>query len=224
MSNERLEIDHVVLGVADLDLAAANLLDEHGLVALPGGRHPKWGTANRIVPLGSTYLELVAVVDPEVAAESGFGGWVAGMAARGGGWGWAVRTGDIEATAARLQLRIEPGSRVTADGAQLRWRLAGLPTERSDPAVPFFISWDAGTPLPGTAHAPHRGGDAHLVGLTIEGGLERLPTWLGDADLPIDVIPGDRGVVAVEIATNTRTIRLLPRRVSRAVTAAPRSS
>src|SRR5687767_15772991 len=42
----------------------------HGLASVDGGRHRDFGTANRIIPLGSTYLELVAVVDPGAAARS----------------------------------------------------------------------------------------------------------------------------------------------------------
>ena len=45
------QVDHVVMGVADLDEAAA-WLASRGLTALRGGTHPQWGTAHRIVPLG----------------------------------------------------------------------------------------------------------------------------------------------------------------------------
>jgi len=40
--------------VADLRAAAQELEARHGLVAVEGGRHPGWGTANRIVPLGES--------------------------------------------------------------------------------------------------------------------------------------------------------------------------
>jgi hypothetical protein len=210
VTTERIEIDHIVLGVADLDVAADVLLDHHGLVALPGGRHAAWGTANRVVPLGSTYLELVAVVDPVAAAGSAFGSWVADMAAGRSGWGWAVRTQDMDATAARLGLEIVPGSRVTPTGAELRWRLAGVPTAGSDRTLPFFISWGEGTPLPGAARADHRVRDAHLESITVETVADRLTQWLGTGDLPVDVVPGDRGVVAIDIGTGTGAIRLQP--------------
>ena len=68
-----LWIDHVVLACADLDVAAAHLLERHGLASVPGGRHPGWGTANRIVPLGGSYVELITVVDAEEALQSQFG-------------------------------------------------------------------------------------------------------------------------------------------------------
>ena len=71
MSN--LRMDHVIYAVDDLDEAAAGLFDREGLGSVPGGRHEGWGTANRIVPLGDTYLELIAVVDVDEAEGSEFG-------------------------------------------------------------------------------------------------------------------------------------------------------
>lgn len=51
-SNPR--IDHVIYAVGDLEADAARFRDELGLESVVGGRHPGWGTANRIVPLGSS--------------------------------------------------------------------------------------------------------------------------------------------------------------------------
>ena len=47
-----LAIDHVILSVRDLEAEAARLNARYGLVSVEGGRHPAWGTANWIVPLG----------------------------------------------------------------------------------------------------------------------------------------------------------------------------
>ena len=57
-------IDHVLYGVQDLDLAAGRLEADHGLVAAGGGSHGELGTANRLIPLGDQYLELITVADP----------------------------------------------------------------------------------------------------------------------------------------------------------------
>src|SRR5687768_15600144 len=46
------ELDHVLVAVTDLAAAARTIEAEYGLMAEEGGRHPGWGTANRIVPLG----------------------------------------------------------------------------------------------------------------------------------------------------------------------------
>jgi Glyoxalase-like domain len=66
-------IDHVILAVNDLDRATHELAAALGLAATGGGRHPAWGTANRLVWLGDSYLELVGVEDPGVAASGWFG-------------------------------------------------------------------------------------------------------------------------------------------------------
>src|SRR5918912_1070991 len=51
------------MAVADLDAAAHELEARHGLASIEGGRHAGWGTANRIVPLRESYIELITVVD-----------------------------------------------------------------------------------------------------------------------------------------------------------------
>ena len=68
-----VELDHILIPVGDLSSAVAKFEARYGLASVDGGRHAGWGTANRIVPLGQTYLELVAVVDPKEAAHSAFG-------------------------------------------------------------------------------------------------------------------------------------------------------
>jgi len=106
-----LRLDHVVYAVHDLDQAAVRFREEFGLESTEGGRHERWGTANRIVPLGDQYLELVAAVDDHVAAETAFGRGVLEHAAGGGGWFTiAVVTDELEAVASRLELAATTGS------------------------------------------------------------------------------------------------------------------
>ncbi|MFC6239027.1 VOC family protein [Longivirga aurantiaca] len=203
------EVDHVVLGVADLDDAAARLA-EQGITALPGGTHPHWGTANRIVPLGSAYLELVAVVDADVAATSAFGSWVAAQARGDAAWGWAVRSQDIAATAERLGLDLVAGSRVRPDGVTLSWQLAGVPDEGSDRSLPFFIAWGDGVPMPGGSAVTHDAGTVLLRGLTVGGDDDALRGWLdGEVD-GVVVTPGRPGVLAVVLTTPSAEITLRP--------------
>ena len=152
-----IELDHVLIAVTDLDAAGREFEARHGLASVAGGRHPGWGTANRIVPLGDTYLELVAAVDTAEAAGSPFGRWVA-AAPSGRPLGWAVRTQGLDVIAGRLGLAVTTGSRRREDGQVLRWRLAGMEQAVADAALPFFIEWGDGTPLPGRAEANHRDG------------------------------------------------------------------
>ncbi len=174
-----MELDHVVLGVADLDAAATHLRERFGLLAAPGGRHPGWGTANRVVPLGDSYVELVTVVDPVEAAHSPFGRWVAAMLAGGPAVGWAVRTDDIAAVAARLGMQVAHGSRTTAAGARLSWQIVGIEQAAQEPGLPFFIQWGPGTPPPGRAGAGHDAGGVRLGRLVVSIDEGRLGGWVG---------------------------------------------
>ena len=147
-----MELDHALIAVADLAAAAREIEARYGLASIEGGRHPGWGTANRIVPLGDTYLELVAVVDEGETAKSDFGRWVAGAGAdllRP--LGWAVRTRTLDDVAGRLGLTTLEGSRASPDGRVLRWRTAGIERAAAEPSLPFFIEWGPGTQFPGRA-------------------------------------------------------------------------
>lgn len=190
-----LELDHVVIAAADLDAAARELEQRHGLASAEGGRHLDWGTANRIVPLGETYLELIAVVDVAKAAETVPGRWVR-SALDGQPLGWAVRTDDLDAVAERLGLTASEGSRVTPGGTVLRWRSAGLEQSVDEPALPFFIEWHPDTAFPGRAAAS----ELRLARLELQGNPERVAAWLGDHDLPISVREGRPEVSKVVVA------------------------
>ena len=175
-----MKLDHVLIAVPDLDA-------EQELVSVEGGRHPGWGTANRIVPLGDAYLELVAVVDGVEAAGNPFGRWVAESS---GPFAWAVRTDDLDAVAERLGLVIGAGSRARPDGTMLRWRSAGIEQAAAEPLLPFFIQWEEGTVLPGQAGAPQ----GRLQELRLRGEASHLDDWLGPHDLPVVVAAGEPGV------------------------------
>src|ERR1700682_1916265 len=107
-----MELDHVLIAVVDLAEAGREIEVRHGLASIEGGRHPAWGTANRIVPLGDSYLELIGVVDPVKAATNPFGQWVASRASSPPrALGWAVRTSQLDEIARRLHLDVREGSR-----------------------------------------------------------------------------------------------------------------
>ena len=180
-----MELDHVLFAVTDLEAAAREFEARYGLSSVEGGRHRDWGTANRIVPLGSSYLELVAVVDAGVAAGSSFGRWVGDGATDSGRLiGWAVRTSGLDDVAGRLGLTVRSGSRVTPSGEELRWRSAGVDEAIAEPCLPFFIEWGEGVRLPG-AENPR---PATISRLVLQGSPDRLTSWLGDHALPIRVL------------------------------------
>jgi Glyoxalase-like domain len=192
-----LELDHVLIAVADLAATAQEIEVRHGLASIEGGRHPGWGTANRIVSLGDAYLELVAVVDDAEAAQSPFGRWVAAAHPTPQPLGWAVRTHELEDFARRLDLTVAAGSRAGRSGRPLRWRVAGVEQASVEPSLPFFIEWGHGTPLPGRATATHRAGSVQITELRLDGDADRLAAWLGAHHLPIAVRPGPPAVTGI---------------------------
>ena len=198
-----MKIDHVVLAVADLDAAGDRLLTEHGLVSLAGGRHLAWGTANRIVPLGDDYVELLAVVDPDVAERNPVGRFLQELTADGDRWfAVCVADDDLDATAARLGLEVVTGERERPDGTVVRWRSAGFEDDPERASRrPFFIEWDVPPELhPGRTPIEHR---VPVTGIAwIEMGDDgHLANWLGETGLPIRIAGGSLGLRAVSLST-----------------------
>ena len=194
-------IDHAVFVVRDLDAAAARWSASYGLASSPGGRHPRWGTANRIVPLGPDYLELISVVEPGVAAGTVLGRTLLDLAAGGDRWfSLCLADDDLEGTAARLGLEVEPGSRTTPDGDEVRWRGAGIDAPQREPWLPFFIAWDvAPEHHPGRVAADHRVDVLGVSSAEVAGDPERMRAWLGGEDVPIRVVAGEPALRSVSL-------------------------
>jgi hypothetical protein len=199
-----------LIAVADLADAAREFEVKYGLSSVEGGRHPGWGTANRIVPLGECYLELVAVVDADEAAGSAFGRWVDAVDTESGSrpFGWAVRTDDLDAVARRLGRPTDSGSRVTPEGQVLRWRAASFDQPAADPSLPFFIEWAKGSDYPGRTAVTHPAGPVELARLELRGHVDRLSQWLGPHELPISVREGEPSVERVVVTAPGREISI----------------
>lgn len=189
-------VDHVLLPVADLEAGGRLVHERFGLEAIVGGRHPKVGTANQIVPLGRQYLELIAVVDPEEAKGSRLGVRIGlALAERRTFVAWALRTRDLDALRARLVDAgwtlppIAEGSRKRPDGAVLRWRTQDVDEGPEPSAIPFVIEWDVPDGLhPGEVAASHRDGPAALRRVVVgardaEAARRKLHTLLGDSTM-----------------------------------------
>jgi hypothetical protein len=208
--SENLRIDHVIFGTGDIEATAARLHTKHGLGSVVGGRHEGRGTGNRIVPLGSAYLELMGVVDATEAAAHPFGKWFTSQIADGDRFlMWCIGTDDIESVARRLSLDVEEWTRATPDGTILSWRLAGLEISNEHPEIPFFIQWTVPEELhPSRAKAAHRVAPDGYEAITLGGDSERVGAWLGDAQLPVRFTTGAPGVRGVTIATKEGGIAL----------------
>jgi hypothetical protein len=194
--------DHVVYAVADLDEAAERWREELGLASVPGGRHPGWGTANRLIPLGEDYIELIAVGAAAEAAQSRFGRAVGELGAAGGGWfTWCLGDDDIEATAARLGLEMTSRSRERPDGSVIRWRSCGLDQAIAQRGTPFFIDWQVPTELhPARTPIEHPAAPVRIAEVEVAVDPAALADWMGpnDSGAPHTVVPGE-GIVAVRL-------------------------
>ncbi|HVF52854.1 MAG TPA: VOC family protein [Actinomycetota bacterium] len=211
MNETGLEIDHVIIAVTDLEASAKDLDSRFGLTAIEGGRHPSWGTANWIVPLGTSYLELVTVTDDAQAAASAFGRLIVkGMAASDRLCGWAVRTSPLERTAQRLHLEIATGSRQRGDGSILRWRTAGIEHVATESELPFFIEWGSALDQPSRVPVAHRAGEVRLKDVALSGDADRIYNWLGNYDLPISLVSGRPGLVSVTLTSEHGDIVISP--------------
>ncbi len=211
-----MRLDHVSYAVRHDELADAvqRFGSELGAGFTDGGRHPRFGTQNFILPLAQgSYIELVAALDHPAAEQAPFGRAVRDRAAQGGGWlGWVVAVPDIKPVEQRLGRAAVPGHRRRPDGYDLQWQQLGVLDLIADPQLPFFIEWIS----PETEH-PARGGDAiRLTKLEIAGDAAVLAEWLGDPSAhPLDDIDvewvsdeGATGIVAVTFSTPQGSIRL----------------
>lgn len=138
-------LDHIIIGVNDLELATTIFSQKLGLTASGGGIHPSGGTANRIIVIGDTYLELITVRAPGEAQQS----MLDRLAKREGYLNFVLSSNDIEAESKAMRSRgvsiIGPkeGQLRSADGRTRRW--SRIDVERPDMVqpYPFLIQHDS---------------------------------------------------------------------------------
>jgi len=195
-------IGQVILGTRDLDAAAATLAAD-GFTVLDGGVHPGLGTANRIVPLGNAYLEVLGVIDEAEARAQEYGRALLRETGAGDRLvRWSIRTEAIERDATRLGLTPEHRSRRRPDGSLLTWQAAGLDGALAEPWLPFFMQWDPPADFPGSIAVAHPLGSCSLAGVEISTpDPERLARFTDGRDLPVRVVDGAPGIHAAAITT-----------------------
>jgi hypothetical protein len=148
-------IDHLLLGVSNLDEGIAWVDRLTGVRAAPGGSHPGVGTRNALLSLGGRrYLEIIA---PDPAQRMDASRFALRTLAAPRLITWAAATSDIDALAERLAragrqvIGPDDGARTRPDGRMLRWRTLGIPSDLArdgiDP-VPFYIQWSADSAHP----------------------------------------------------------------------------
>lgn len=181
-----------------------------------GGRHPRFGTRNFILPLGDgAYIEVVSPLDHPATDSAPFGRAVRDRVQDGGGWlGWVLSTDDLSPIEKRVGRTAVEGHRVRPDGYDLRWRQIGVLDLMADPQLPFFIEW-----LTPRDERPSAGGNnLTLEAIEICGDPDRIEEWLGAplhtalAGVQIRWVnddPDERpGLVAAHIGTTHGLIRI----------------
>ena len=146
-----LSLDHVAIGVPNLEEGIAWWLGETGVRPAIGGPHHGLGTRNAVASLGgSLYLELISV-DPEQEATSPARTWLEALdQPRPFGWCYACDDstqthGDL--ASAGVEAAHFPVSRTTPDGKEIVWRLV-FPAHTLGPVIPYLIDWGE-APSPG---------------------------------------------------------------------------
>ena len=141
------ELDHLVVGTADLDAGTAWMEETLGVPAQGGGEHEAMGTHNRIWRMGSAYIELIAV-NPDVPApprKRWFGlddHTVLGRLEQGPHLlTWVLRVDDLEAALEAAPVSL--GAVTELSRGDLRWKMA-VPDDgalHQDGHVPYLIQW-----------------------------------------------------------------------------------
>lgn len=173
-------LDHIIIGVRDLEEARETFREELGLVASGGGIHATGGTANRIIVIGDTYLELITVRTPAEAHAS-----IVERLAKGEGYlNLVLSSNDIQVDSAAMKARDvslvgpEKGSLKAGDGRVRGWFRTNIERPDLTQHYPFLIQHDSTgeerrTRLAGWTTPPE-----HPLGVT-----KVLSTTLAVADL-----------------------------------------
>jgi hypothetical protein len=156
ISSVPADLDHILLGVSDLDKGIEWFETRSGVRAAAGGVHPGRGTRNALLALGPRrYLEIIAPDPQQAGTPASKEHWAARLNSLQEPRliGWAAHTGDLAAiarSAAAASIAIEEprdGSRSRPDGKVLRWKSFGLKDDRKG-LLPFFIEWSRETVHP----------------------------------------------------------------------------
>lgn len=144
-----MKFDHVIHIIEETPEQAVNFWRQQNLHAVIGGRHEKWGTRNALMCGKDSYIEWLALENREIA-ESADHPLTQLLLHNGPGFGTICfrvdSIGELENRLTGLGFQtsgILDGSRQTADGRLIEWKMLFVDVEPSDRLpYPFFIEWN----------------------------------------------------------------------------------
>jgi len=141
------KVDHIVYVVSDLEEAIKEFEQKLGVRPIFGGYHKTFGTKNALVNLNNQiYLELLAAdtSNTEIKAPRWMG---VDFLSKNQITRWALKSDSLERDAAVVRAynsnmgQIRDGSRNSADGSLLQWKLSMPLATPEVELVPFFLDW-----------------------------------------------------------------------------------
>lgn len=201
MTADLSRIDHVILGVNDLQKGIEELERLTGVRAVFGGAHPGRGTQNALISLGEPhYLEILAP-NPEEEKNTAHINELRALTSLTP-VGWAARGEDLPALEQSLKDQgietgeVRPGARNKPDGTRLAWKTFGY-APSSHPLLPFFIEWDPATAHPSTTSP----GGCRLTGFTLQDPApDALRKPLQAAGLQVEIREGKEPRIRISLA------------------------
>jgi hypothetical protein len=203
-----LALDHIILGIDDLDIGIGWMEEHAGVRAVFGGVHPGRGTRNAVLSLGPRrYLEILAP-DPQQPSQS----WYEKVRTLREPRlvGWAARTEDIAALARKAlaaSFAVEgpnDGTRKRPDSKTLRWKSFRLKDDRGG-LLPFFIEWSSESIHP-AADAPAGCTLAHFF--LQSPASQELAKACQDLGVEVAVERGEKPLLRARIATPRGDVEL----------------
>jgi Glyoxalase-like domain len=201
-------LDHIILGIDDLDRGIGWMEEHAGVSPVFGGVHPGRGTRNALLSLGPRrYLEILAP-DPQQASQN----WYEEVRTLREPRlvGWFAHTENIAALARKALAAgfaiEEPkdGSRTRPDGKTLLWKSFRL-KDNCGGLLPSFIEWSSESVHP-AADAP--------AGCTLAHFFLQSPAWQELAKacqslgLDVAVERGEKSLLRARIATPKSDVEL----------------
>lgn len=141
-----MKLDHLILGINDLEKGIDQFEQMTGIRAKFAGVHPGIGTHNALMALDDDmYFEIIAPQKPNEPLPGPFRGFEHNEELKVAGWVASCGLKDLDNSLSKLGIPhtpITPGSRTTPEGATIAWETIFMINGVNEVNInPFFIEW-----------------------------------------------------------------------------------